>query len=143
MKRTLILTFLSLGLCTAAFADDGGAAVAAPASKPQLPPPSAQQDVTYDKDIKPIFDKTCIKCHGADRPKAKLRLDSLAAVLKGGEDGKVVKPGMSAESMLIKNIAHIGDPEDWMPPIKNRMGLKQLPPDQIGLIRAWIDQGAK
>lgn len=138
MNSKLLLAVMTLGLASAAFADDSSVA-----PDPKLPPASTQQGVTYAKDIKPIFDNTCIKCHGDRKPKAKLRLDSLEAILKGGEDGKVVKPGKGAESMLVKNIAHVGDPEDWMPPTKNRMGLKQLPPDQIGLIRAWIDQGAK
>ena len=43
----------------------------------KLPPASDQKDVTYAKDIKPIFDKSCVKCHGAEKPKGKLRLDSL------------------------------------------------------------------
>jgi mono/diheme cytochrome c family protein len=109
----------------------------------KLPPASTRQNVTYDTDIKPIFDASCIKCHGAQKPKAKLRLDSLEGVLKGGEDGKVVEPGNSVKSMLILNVAHIGEEDDFMPPPKNKLGIKQLTPDQIGLIRAWIDQGAK
>lgn len=137
MKCSLALAFVTFGLCTAALADDTNP------KPPQIPPASSQQGVTYAKDIKPIFDKTCIKCHGADRPKAHLRLDSLDGILKGGEDGKVVVAGKSADSLLVKNIAHVGEEEDWMPPVKNRMGLKPLTPEQIGLIRAWIDQGAK
>jgi hypothetical protein len=119
------------------------AAFAANVDTSKLPPPSSKTGVTYVQDIKPIFDATCIKCHDGQKPKAKLRLDSLEGVMKGGEDGKVVEPGNSAKSMLVHNIAHIGDPDDYMPPPKNKMGLKQLKPEQIGLIRAWIDQGAK
>lgn len=109
----------------------------------KLPPASTQTGITYEKDIKPIFDATCIKCHGEKKPKAKLRLDSLAGVMKGGDDGKVIEPGNSAKSMLVLNVAHLGDEDDYMPPPKNKLGLKQLTPEQIGLIRAWIDQGAK
>jgi len=110
----------------------------------KLPPPSTKTGVTYDADIKPILDASCIKCHGAQqKPKGKLRLDSLAGVMKGGEDGKVVEPGNSAKSMMVLNIAHLGDEDDFMPPPKNKLGLKKLTDDQIGLIRAWIDQGAK
>src|SRR5579864_8700998 len=119
-------------------------ALAANVDTSKLPPASSQKDVTYERDIKPIFDNTCIKCHGTQgKPKGKLRLDSLAGVMKGGQDGKVVEPGNSAKSMLVQNIAHLGDEDDYMPPPKNKMGLKQLSPEQIGLIRAWIDQGAK
>ena len=109
----------------------------------KLPPPSDQKGVTYDKDIKPVFEKSCTKCHGAEKQKGKLRLDSLAAIMKGGEDGKVVEPGKSAESMLVHNVAHIGDEDLWMPPPDNKDKIPPLTKEQIGLIRAWIDQGAK
>jgi mono/diheme cytochrome c family protein len=109
----------------------------------KLPPASDQKDVAYDKDIKPIFDKSCVSCHGAEKSKGKLRLDTLPAVLKGGEDGKVIEAGDSAKSVLVHNIAHMGDPDDYMPPPKNKAGIPPLTPEQIGLIRAWIDQGAK
>jgi mono/diheme cytochrome c family protein len=127
--------FAAIGISAAVFADD--------VDTSKLPPPSTKPNVTYANDIKPIFDATCIKCHGEKKPKAKLRLDSFEGVRKGGEDGKVVEPGKSAKSMLVLNVAHLGDEDDFMPPPKNKMGLKQLTPEQIGLIRAWIDQGAK
>jgi mono/diheme cytochrome c family protein len=109
----------------------------------KLPAAASKPDVTYNADIKPIFEKSCVKCHGAEKPKGKLRLDSLDGALKGGEDGKVVTPGKSTESMLILNIAHLGDPDDYMPPPKNKAGIGPLTKEEIGLIRAWIDQGAK
>ena len=109
----------------------------------KLPPPSDKKDVTYEKDIKPMFEKSCTKCHGAEKQKAKLRLDSLAATLKGSEDGKVIEAGNSAKSVLVHNVAHIGDEDKWMPPPDNKAKIPPLTPEQIGLIRAWIDQGAK
>jgi hypothetical protein len=136
MKAKIIAALIgALGFATATFADT--------ADTSKLPPASDKKDVTFDKDIKPIFDTSCVRCHGEKKPKGKLRLDSLEAVLKGGVDGKVIKPGDSAKSMLILNVAHIGDAEDFMPPPKNKAGIKPLTPEQIGLIRAWIDQGAK
>jgi|GraSoiStandDraft_4_1057263.scaffolds.fasta_scaffold556070_2 hypothetical protein len=109
----------------------------------KLPPASTKQGVTYAADIKPILEKSCIKCHGSEKQKGKLRLDSLEAALKGGQDGKVVEPGNSADSMLVHNIAHIGDEDDFMPPPDNKDKIPPLTKEQIGLIRAWIDQGAK
>lgn len=109
----------------------------------KLPPASDRKDVTYEKDIKPIFDRSCVKCHGAEKPKAKLRLNSLDAALKGSENGKVIRVGESAKSVLVHNIAHLGDEDEWMPPPKNKANIKQLTNEEIGLIRAWIDQGAK
>jgi len=111
--------------------------------KSKLPPASTKTGLTYAADIKPIFEKSCIKCHGPEKQKAKLRLDSLEAALKGGEDGKVIEPGKSADSMLIHNVARLGEEDYWMPPPDNKDKIPQLTPEQIGLIRAWIDQGAK
>ena len=109
-----------------------------------LPPASTQTGVTYATDIKPIFDVSCVKCHTGDRPKAHLHMDTLAGVLKGTKMGPIVKPGDSANSFLIKAVAHLTkDPDGWMPPQHNKAGIKELTPEQIGLIRAWIDQGAK
>ena len=125
----------ALGLCPAAFSKDVDIS--------KLPPPSDQKGLTYEQNIKPVFDKSCVKCHGSEKPKAKLRLDSLAGVLKGGEDGKVVEPGHSARSLLVLNVARLGDEDNWMPPPDNKAKIPPLTNEQIGLIRAWIDQGAK
>ena len=89
-----------------------------------------------------MFDKSCVKCHGPQKAKGKLHLDTLEGVVKGSEDGKVIESGNSAQSVLVQNVAHLGDPDDYMPPPKNKDHIAQLTPEQIGLIRAWIDQGA-
>src|SRR2546427_10454934 len=81
----------------------------------KLPPPSDKKGLSYDKDIKPIFEKSCFKCHGPEKQKGKLRLDSLAAALKGGEDGKVITPGDSAKSTLVHAVARLVE-DDAMPP---------------------------
>ena len=109
----------------------------------KLPPPSTKTGVTYATDIKPIFDSACIRCHGAEKPKARLRLNGLEAALKGGEDGKVILPGNSAGSILIHCVAHLGKPDGFMPPPRNRANIPPLTKEQIGLIRAWIDHGAR
>ncbi len=122
------------------------AAVSAQDAKPAatLPPASTKTGVTYVTDIKPIFDASCVKCHSGDRPKARLSMDTLEGVLKGTKQGKIVTPGDSANSIMVKSIAHLTrEPDGWMPPLNNKAGIKPLTPEQIGLIRAWIDQGAK
>lgn len=113
---------------------------AAVADGEKLPLAADRAGVTFAADIQPIFDGQCVKCHGLEKQKAKLRLDSLGAVLKGGEDGKVIEPGNSAGSDLVLRVAHVGDPDTFMP--KGKDG-KPLSAGQVGLIRAWIDQGAK
>jgi hypothetical protein len=170
----------------------------------KLPPASDKQDVTYDKDIAPLFKASCVRCHGNQRPKANLRLDSLEAILKGGHEGKVVVPGDSKQSLLVAAAARIDDRIAMPPKGRPRRGPggpggpgnggpppgqpggpeagpgggppggpggdgggpggpggpdgpgggpggpgrggpppKPLTAEQVGLIRAWIDQGAK
>jgi mono/diheme cytochrome c family protein len=122
----------------------GLALTAAAADLGPLPPASTKTGVTYATDIKPILDASCIKCHSGDKPKAKLKLDTLENALKGSKDGKVIKPADSANSFIVKSVAHVtSDKDAWMPPAHNRAKIGPLTPDQIGLIRAWIDQGAK
>jgi mono/diheme cytochrome c family protein len=106
----------------------------------KLPPAAAKTGVTFDADIKPIFEKSCFKCHGAEKQKGKLRLDSLAAVKKGGEDGAVIEAGKSEKSRLVHSIARILDEDENMPPEGKGDPLTK---EQVGLVRAWIDQGAK
>jgi len=118
--------------------------LAASADDAKLPPASTKTGVTYDTDMKPIFDASCVKCHSGDKPKARLHMDTLDGVLKGTKEGKIVTPGDSANSQLVKAVAHTTeDEDDYMPPLKNKAGIAPLTADQIGLIRAWIDQGAK
>ncbi len=112
----------------------------------QLPPAAAKSDVTYATDIQPIFKKSCYPCHSANtkpKPKGKLRLDTLELVMKGGEDGAVVTPNDIAKSPLLGDVAHLGDDDDYMPPPKSKAKIPPLTKDQIGLVRAWIEQGAK
>ncbi|HYE31783.1 MAG TPA: c-type cytochrome domain-containing protein [Methylomirabilota bacterium] len=105
----------------------------------KLPPVAAKKDVTFDKDIKPIFEKSCFSCHGAEKQKAKLRVDSREATLKGSSNGEIVVVGKSEKSSLVHSIA--GLIEDGMMPPEDKG--EPLTREQIGLVRAWIDQGAK
>jgi hypothetical protein len=151
----------------------------------KLPPPAARKGVTYEKDIHPLFEASCIRCHSGDKPKAGLKLDSLEGVIKGSKEGKVVIAGKSKESALVIAVSQL-DPEMAMPP-KPKPGRggsgggpgaggqqpggpppagaapggpgggpgggphgggfgpppKPLTAEQVGLVRAWIDQGAK
>lgn len=106
----------------------------------KLPPPSTKTGIKYETDIKPLFEKSCVKCHGAEKQKAKLRLDSLEGALKGGENGPNILPKDSAKSSLVHSVARIGDEDDFMPPKGKGEPLSK---EDVGLIRAWIDQGAK
>jgi hypothetical protein len=134
IKLTTVTLVSAFGLAIAAKAQDAG----------KLPPASTKPGVTYASDIKAILDASCVKCHSGDKPKARLKLDTLEGALKGSKDGPILKPGDSANSFVVKAVAHLtADHDSWMPPLNNRAGIKPLTPEQIGLIRAWIDQGAK
>src|SRR5438309_5695876 len=100
-----------------------------------LPPPAARK-IDFAKEIKPIFEASCIKCHGRGRTKGDLSIESRDTLLKGGESGPAIVPGKSAESHLIELIAGL-DPDSVMP----QKG-KRLTTEEIGVLRAWIDQGA-
>lgn len=109
----------------------------------KLPPPAAKKDLTFDKDIKPMFEKSCLNCHGPEKPKSKYRVDSREAAIKGGSsDEAAVVPGKSEKSPMVLFSADLVE-EMEMPPLDKREKYPPLTKEQIGILRAWIDQGAK
>jgi hypothetical protein len=101
-------------------------------------PPAANRTIDFAKDIQPIFARSCVSCHGPDKQRGELRLDDGAAAMKGGNSGPVIKPGDAKGSRLLLLVAGL-DPELKMPPEKQ----KPLTAEEVGLLRAWIEQGAK
>jgi mono/diheme cytochrome c family protein len=100
-------------------------------------PPAATDPVDFVRDIRPLFEKHCIKCHGPEKQKADLRLDGKAAAMRGVTDGPVILPGRGAESRLVAAVA--GVDEDLVMPPKG----DPLTPEQVGKLRRWIDDGAQ
>ena len=106
--------------------------------------------VDYAKDIQPIFDNSCVKCHKAPykdertgrmkKPKAGLRMDSYEELMKGSEDGAVVKPGNPEESSTYKLTNLPADHDDVMPPQDKADPLTDA---QKKLVYDWIKAGAK
>jgi hypothetical protein len=86
----------------------------------KLPPAAKTAGLTYDKDIKPMLEASCFRCHGEERQRGELRLDSREALLKGGENGKIVEPGNSKKSIMLFAAAQVND-DVAMPP-KRRPG---------------------
>ena len=109
----------------------------------KLPPASDKKGLTFEKDIKPLLEKSCVKCHSGEKPKSKYRMDSRASVIKGGESGDAaIIPGNSAKSPMVAYVSELVEDME-MPPTDKRDKYPALTKEQIGLIRAWIDQGAK
>jgi hypothetical protein len=139
----------------------------------KLPPVADKQGVTFETDIRPLFEASCVRCHGDERQKGGLRLDNLESTLKGGKAGKIVAAGDSLKSLLVAAVAQVND-DVAMPPKHGPGGPggnrppggpgggpppegqggpggpggfgpppKAFTVEQVGLVRAWIDQGAK
>ena len=102
----------------------------------KLPAPAAQE-VDFERNIAPIFREKCQACHGPEKQMGGLRLDRQGDALAGGYSGPVIVPGKSAESKLIHLVA--GLKKDLVMPMTG----ERLTPEQIYLLRAWIDQGAR
>jgi len=171
--HNLILAGCAVWTCSAAAADIDWS---------KLPAAAAKTGLTFTNDIQPLFKASCVGCHGGNRPRAQLRLDTLEGVLKGTEKGPILTAGDGANSLLVKAVSQL-DSETAMPPKPrgrggpggpgggqppnfgggpgagpggpqgtNAAGMrgrgfgppsKPLTAEQVGLVRAWIDQGAK
>ena len=84
--------------------------------------------------VKPLLDSRCISCHGPDKVKASLRLDSRAAVLRGGDLGPSAVPGKPAESLLLAAVLH------------TKADLEMPPKDKLSkvetdILERWIRDG--
>lgn len=101
----------------------------------KLPPPSAQP-VDFLQEVRPLLERSCLKCHGAEKQKGDLRLDAKSHALTGGSLGAAIIPGKSAESLLI--ISASGLDKDLVMPEKG----DRLTPKEVGVLRRWIDDGA-
>ncbi|MEE3053286.1 MAG: PSD1 and planctomycete cytochrome C domain-containing protein [Planctomycetota bacterium] len=99
-----------------------------------LRPAAAADADFFEENIRPLFVERCQKCHGERKQEAGLRLDSAAALLKGGENGAVIVPGSSAKSRLYQAVLQAGKLK--MPP------RKKLASHEISALKRWIDGGA-
>jgi hypothetical protein len=102
-----------------------------------VPCATAAEPVDYVRDIKPLLAKNCYACHGAQKQKSGLRLDTAAAAIKGGNSGAAIVPGKSEASRLVHALTGTKDAK-LMPPREPRLDARQ-----IAMIKCWIDEGAK
>ena len=88
--------------------------------------------------VEPILRQRCSECHGAEKHKGDLRLDTLEGLLRGGQDGPVVKAGQANQSQLIQCMLSDVDTDGHMPPEDQ----PQATHEEIALLEWWINKGA-
>jgi hypothetical protein len=108
----------------------GSKAAAAPP-----PQPSTEAIAFFESRVRPVLVEQCVRCHGAAKQRGRLRLDSRAALLTGGDRGPAIVPGRPESSLLVKAISHEDD-EVKMPP------KTKLPKEQIADLTQWVKLGA-
>ncbi len=108
-----------------------------------LPVNDIKQDTPVDfaNVILPILRRNCLACHNATMAKSDLNLESPKSMLQGGAMGAGLVPGNAADSAIFQTASHQNEPT--MPPADNKVGASNLTPTELGLMRLWIDEGAK
>ncbi|HYQ17578.1 MAG TPA: c-type cytochrome domain-containing protein, partial [Polyangiaceae bacterium] len=96
------------------------------------------EPLVYQDVVQPLLTKYCVDCHGSEKQKGKLRLDSLELLMAGGEDGAVVVAGAPSKSLLVTRMLLPVADDDHMPPKDE----PSPPPEAIALIQFWIERGA-
>ena len=97
------------------------------------PDGAAAREKFFEQNVRPLLAERCYSCHATKKQKGGLRLDSIEAILKGGESGPAVVPGKPEESLLVAAINYAG-PE--MPPNG------KLAPEKVAILTRWIALGA-
>jgi WD40 repeat protein len=102
--------------------------------------PVRAKPVSYAKEVAEILEAKCVGCHSSALAENKLNIEEIKGMLKGGKRGPALVPGKSEESRLFLSAAHRAEPA--MPP-KDKKDAKPLTPAELGLLKLWIDSGAK
>jgi WD40 repeat protein len=113
---------------------------AAPANPLSIAPLDRKAAVNFEDEILPFLKQNCLACHNETKAKADLILETPQSILKGGESGPAVVPGKPDESLLMKAASHREKP--FMPPAENKVNASDLNPQQLALLKLWIEQGA-
>jgi len=134
---------LALFVCWA-FSLLGGSTLAEDAKPPQplvVHELKRKTPVDFEREILPVLKANCLACHNQTSSKADLILETPQTIQKGGESGPAVVPGKPAESLIFQSASHQKRP--LMPPRDNKVAASELKPEELGLLKLWIEQGAK
>jgi mono/diheme cytochrome c family protein len=99
----------------------------------------AAEPVDFQREIQPILERACVQCHGPEKQKGKLRLDSGEALRKGGENGPPITPGKPEESDFYRRVTLDAGHEDVMPP---KGKAEHLSAAETEVLKRWITEGA-
>lgn len=130
MRLLAFLCVIALVCCSAAFGEPIPIA-----EVPQSTP------VSFEQDILPILQRSCLACHSASERQGDLVLETPQSLRDGGDSGPAIVPGKGTDSLLLKLAAH--QEESFMPPPDNDVNAPKLTSQELGLLRLWIDQGAR
>jgi hypothetical protein len=97
----------------------------------------AAEPADFARDVRPLLEEKCFRCHGAKKQEGGLRLDLRSRALAGGDSGKVIQPSNADKSLLIRRVTSM-DEDRRMPPSGDR-----LTPDQTAKLTSWINAGAQ
>lgn len=112
------------------------------AKKGEITPVAANlgRPVDFGKDIQPILDEKCVACHNVAIAESKLNLEDVPAILKGGKRGPAVVAKDPEKSLMYRVAARAVEPV--MPPLPNKVSAAAFTPQELGLLRKWIEEGA-
>lgn len=120
-----------------------GAAAAIPTTAAPLPVArvTRSEPVLFEKDVLPILQRSCLACHSQSERRGALVLETVDGMLAGGDTGPAIVRGSAEKSLVFTLAAHRDEPV--MPPEGNDVNAANLSPEELGILAAWIDQGAK
>jgi WD40 repeat protein len=103
--------------------------------------PQLGRAVDFNLDVFPVFESKCLACHNKTTKESDLVLETVESILKGGASGPAVLPGKPDESLLYGAASRAAEPH--MPPLPNKVAAKPLAPRELGILRKWIEEGAR
>ena len=145
MQRTYshrTLSLLTAGLFAAPLLAPSAEAPKEDAKKGPLPVAKSRQSkkVDFEKQILPILRRNCLSCHNSQKGEDGVNLETPQTIAKGGDTGKIIEAKKPESSSLFRVAAHMSKPV--MPPAGNKAGAKNCTPEELALLKQWIEEGA-